>query len=59
MDLFSSYFSSGAWHVADWNTLSLPMFLLVLFIVRTLSDYRRGILLVLFIFAANLNRCRI
>ena len=54
MDLFSSYFSSGAWHVADWSTLSLPIFLLVLFIVRTLSDYRRGILLVLLIFAGNL-----
>lgn len=54
MDLFSSYFSTGAWHVADWNTLSLPMFLLVLFIVRTLSDYRSGFLAILLLFVSNL-----
>ena len=54
MDLFSSYFSTGAWHVADWNQLSLPLFLLVLFIVRTLSDYRSGLLVILLLFVANL-----
>lgn len=54
MDLFSSYFSIGASHVADWSQLSLPLFLLVLFIVRTLSDYRSGFLVILLLFVSNL-----
>lgn len=53
MDAFIPYFSDGAWYLAHRASISLLVFLVLLFFVYRLSDYRRGIFLSL-IFALAL-----
>ena len=55
MDAFIPYFSDGAWYLAHRASLCLLVFLVLLFFVYRLSDYRRGIFLALtFVLALTL-----
>lgn len=45
MDTLIPYFSHGAWYAVRQGSLSLPVFLILLFFIYRLSDYRRGVFL--------------